>query len=166
MPTTPGMLDSEAVAAGILKAEGVIPGLFQETGLQDPQGMVHMENGYHACHGVDPAAAPVAVVRGGLLIALRADVFVAQEVRDLVDIARGKAMALNVVTANGTLKIVNVHGPGSGGDACASDASFWANVAMHAAARSNGGTQPVLMGGDFRASYRTAIKGFEDGSII
>ena len=43
VPTAPGMLDSEAVA-GILKAEGAILGLFQETGLQDPQGMVHMEN--------------------------------------------------------------------------------------------------------------------------
>ena len=42
--TAPGMLDSEAVAAGILKAEGAILGLFQETGLQDPQGIVHTEN--------------------------------------------------------------------------------------------------------------------------
>ena len=28
VPTAPGMLDSEAVAAGILKAEGAILGLF------------------------------------------------------------------------------------------------------------------------------------------
>ena len=32
----PGMLDGEAVAAGVMKAEGAILGLFQETGLQDP----------------------------------------------------------------------------------------------------------------------------------
>ena len=38
-----GMLDGEAVAAGIMKAEGAILGLFQETGLQDPQGVVHSE---------------------------------------------------------------------------------------------------------------------------
>ena len=69
------MLDSEAVAAGILKADGAILGLLQETGLQDPQGIVHMENqwhhhGYHAFLWVDPKAAPAAAVRGGLLMAL------------------------------------------------------------------------------------------------
>ena len=37
----PGMLDGEAVAEG---AEGAIVGLFQETGLQDPHGVVHSEN--------------------------------------------------------------------------------------------------------------------------
>ena len=36
MPAAPGMLDSEAVAAGVWKAKGGILGLFQETGLQDP----------------------------------------------------------------------------------------------------------------------------------
>ena len=34
----------DVVAAGVLKAEGAILVLFQETGLQDAQGMVHMEN--------------------------------------------------------------------------------------------------------------------------
>ena len=53
----PGMLDGEAVAAGVMKAEGAILGLFQETGLHDPQGVVHSENqwchhGYHAFPGV------------------------------------------------------------------------------------------------------------------
>ena len=53
MPTAPGMLDGEALAAGVLKAQGAILGLFRETGLQDPQGRVHMKNqwrhhGYHA----------------------------------------------------------------------------------------------------------------------
>ena len=151
MPVAPGMLDSKAVAAGVLKAEGAILGLFQETGLQDPQGMVHMENqwrhhGYHAFLGVDVQAA---AVRGGLLIALRADVFAAEEVRDVVDIVPGKAMALNVVTAGGTLTVINVHGQGTGGDSWASKASFWANVAMHAAAKSAGGTRLVLLRGDF-----------------
>ena len=82
VPTAPGMFDSEAVAAGNLKAEGAILGLLPETGLQDPQGMVHMENkwrhhGYHAFQGIDPTAAPAATVRGVLLIALQADVFAA-----------------------------------------------------------------------------------------
>ena len=90
VPAAPGMLDSEAVSAGILKAEGAILGLFQETSLQDPQGMVHMENqwrhhGYHAFLGVDLTTAPAAAVRGGLSIALRADVFAAQEVRNVTD---------------------------------------------------------------------------------
>ena len=66
--------------------------------------------------GVDAQAASAAAVRGGLLIALRADVFAAEEVRDVVDIVPGKAMALDVVTAGGTLTVINVHGPGSGGD--------------------------------------------------
>ena len=150
----PGMLDGEAVAAGIMKAEGAILGLFQETGLQDPQGVVHSENqwrhhGYHAYPGVDAQAASAAAVRGGLLIALRADVFAAEEVRDIVDIVPGKAMALDVVTAGGTLTVINVHGPGSGGDSWASKASFWADVAMYAAAKSAGGTRAVLLGGDF-----------------
>ena len=146
------MLDGEAVAVGILKAEGAIVGLVQETGLQDPQGMVHSENqwrhhGYHAFPGLDAQAASAATVRSGLLIALRADVFPAQEVQDVVDILPGKAMALDVVTAGGTLTVINVHGPGSGGDSWASKASFGADVAMYAAAKSAGGTKAVLLGG-------------------
>ena len=70
VPAAPGMLDSEAVAAGILKAEGAILGLFQETRLQDPQGMLHIEsqwphNRYHAFLRVDTTAALAAAVRGG-----------------------------------------------------------------------------------------------------
>ena len=123
-----------------MRAEGAILGLFQETGLQDPQGVVHSENqwrhhGYHAYLGVDAQAASAAAVRGGLLIALRADVFAAEEVRDIVDIVPGKAMALDVVTAGGTLTVINVHGPGSGGDSWASKASFWTDVAMYGAPR-------------------------------
>ena len=154
VPVAPGMLDGEAVGAGIMKAEGAIQGLCQETGLQDPQGVVHSENqwrhhGYHAFPGVDAQAASAAAVRGGLLIALRADVFAAEEVRDVVDIVPGKAMALDVVTAGGTLTVINVHSPGSGGDSWASKASFRADVGMYAAAKSAGGTRAVLLGGHF-----------------
>ena len=99
--------------------------------------------------GVEAKAASAAAVRGGLLIALRADMFAAEEVRDVVDIVPGKAMALDVVTAGGTLTVINVHGPGSGSDSWASKASFWADVAMYAAAKSAGGTRAVLLGGDF-----------------
>ena len=67
----------------------------------------------------------------------------------MVDIVLGKAMALDVVTAAGTLTFINVHGLGSGGDFWASKASFWADVAMYAAAKSAGGTKAVLLGGDF-----------------
>ena len=157
----PGMLDGEALAAGIMKAKGAILGLFQETGLQDPQGVVHSENqwrhhGYHAFPGVDAQAASAAAVRGGLLISLRADVFAAEEVRDVVDIVPGKAMTLDVVTAGGTLTVINVHGPGSGGDSWASKASFWADVAMYAAAKSAGGTRAMLLGGDFNVWLESA----------
>ena len=122
--------------------------------MQDPQGMVHKGNqwrhhGYHAFLGVEPMAAPAAAVRGGLLIALRADVFAAKEVRDVVDIVPGNAMALDVVTGSGTLTVTNTHGPGTGGDSRASKASFWVDVAMYAAAKSAGGTRPVLIGLDF-----------------
>ena len=115
---------------------------------------MHLENqwrhqGHHAFLGVDAQAASAEAVRGGLMIALRADVFAASEVRDVVDIVPGKAMALDVVTAGGTLMVINVHGPGSGGDPWASKASFWADLAMYAAAKSAGGTKPVLLGGDF-----------------
>ena len=34
----------------------------------------------------------------------------------MVDIVSGKAMALVVVTGGGTFTVINVHGPGSGGD--------------------------------------------------
>ena len=156
VPVAPSMLDSEAVVAGVMKAEGAILGLFQETGLQDPQGMVHLENqwrhhGYHAFLGLDAHAASAAAVPGGLLIALRADLFAAEEVRDVVDNVPGKAMALDAVTAGGTLGVINVHGPGSGGDSWASKASFWADVAMYATAKSAGGTKALLLGGDFNA---------------
>ena len=113
--TAPGILDSKAVAAGILKAKGAIRGLFQETRLRVPQGMAHMENqwchhGYHVILRVDPKAPPATAVRGGLLIALRAHVFDAEEVRYVVDIVLGKAMALNVVTLVTLIKpnIVNI----------------------------------------------------------
>ena len=153
VPVAPGMLDGEAVAAGVMKAEGAILGLLQETGLQDPQGMVHLEiewrhHGYHALLGVDAQAVSAAALRGGLLIALRADMFAAEEVQDVVDIVPGKAMALDVVTAGGTLTVINVHGPGSCGDSWASKASFWANVAMYAATKSARGTKAVLLGAD------------------
>ena len=136
-----------------MKAEGAILGLFQETGLQDPQGVVHSENrwrhhGYHAYPGVDAqAASAAAVVRGGLLIALRVDIFAAEEVRDVVDIVPGKAMALDVVTAGGTLTVIKVHGPGSGGDSWASKASFWADVAMYAAGKAREAPGPCSSGG-------------------
>ena len=162
VPVAPGMLDGEAVAAGIMKAEGAILGLFQETGLQYPQGVVHSENqwrhhGYHAFPGPDAQAASAAAVRGGLLIALRADVFAAEEVRDVMDIVPGKAMALDVVTAGGTLTVINVHGPGSGGDSWASKASFWADVAMYAATKSAGGTRAVLPEGT--STYWWSLRG-------
>ena len=151
VPVARGMLDGEAVAAGIMKVEGANLALFQETGLREPQGVVHSKNqwrhhGYHAYPGVDAQAVSVAAVRGGLLIVLRADIFAAEEVRDVVDIVPGKAMALDVVTAGGTLTVINVHGPGSSGDSWASKLSFWADVAMYAAAKSAGGTRAVLLG--------------------
>ena len=59
-----------------------------------------------------------------------------------MDIVPGKAVALNVVTAGGTLTVINVHGHGSGGNP-------WADVAMYAAAKSAGGTRAVFLGGDF-----------------
>ena len=71
-----------------------------------------------------PKAASAAAVHDGLLIALRADVFAAEEVRDVVDIVPGKAMALDVVTVGGTFTVINAHGPGSGGDSWVSKASF------------------------------------------
>ena len=132
-----------------MKAKGAILGLFQETGLQDAQGVVHSENqwrhhGYHAYPGVDTQAASAAAVRGGLLIALRADMFAGEQVRDVVDIVPGKAMVLDVVTTGSS---INSHGPGSGGDSWASKCSFWADVAIYAAAKSAGGTRAVLLGG-------------------
>ena len=116
--------------------------------------MVHMENQWrhHGCHafiGLDAQAAWVAAVCGGFFIALRADVFAAEEVRDVVDIVPGKAIALDVVTAGGTLTVINIHGPGSARDSWASKASFFADIAMYVAAKSAGGTRHVLIVGDF-----------------
>ena len=150
--TASGMLDGEAVAAGVLKAEGAILGLFQEKGLQDPRGVVHMENQwrhhvYHMIQAVDYQAASAAVVRGGLFIVLRTDVVATEEVRDVMDIVPRKAMALNVVTAGGTFTVIHGHGSSSGGDSWASKASFWPYVAMYAASKSTGGTRPLLIGG-------------------
>ena len=85
VPVAPGMLDGEAMAAGIMKEEGAILGLRHETGLQNPQGVVHLENqwrhrGYHAFPGVDARAALAAAVRDGLSIALGGDVSAAEKV--------------------------------------------------------------------------------------
>ena len=67
----------------------------------------------------------------------------------MVHIMPAKAMALNVVTAGGTLTVINVHGLVSGGDSWASKASFSADVATYAAAKMAGGTKSVLVRGDF-----------------
>ena len=61
-----------------------------------------------------------------------------------------KATAFAVVTSGGTFTVINVYGPGSGGDSWASKASSWADVAMYAAAKSAGGTRLVLILGDFK----------------
>ena len=106
-------------------------------------------HGYHVFVGVDTEATSAAGVCGVLLIALRADVLAAEEVRDVVDIVPGKAMALNVVTTCGTFTVINVHGPDGGDDSWASKASFWGDVAMYEVAKSAGGTRPVLIRGDF-----------------
>ena len=140
--------------AGIFKAEDAIFGLFQEIGLQDPQGVTPRENEWrhHGCHafpGVDSQAASTAAVRGGLLIALQADVFAAEEVRDVVDILPVKVIALNVVSLGGTFTVIIAHGPGSGGDSWASKASFLGCIAMYGAAKSAGGTRRLLIGGGF-----------------
>ena len=73
----------------------------------------------------------------------------------MVGIVPGEAMALDVVTAGGTLTVINVHGLGSGGDSWASKVSVWADVAMYAAAKSAGGTKPVLLGGDLNVWLET-----------
>ena len=99
--------------------------------------------------GVDAEAVSAAAVHGGLLIALQADLFTAEEVQDVVDIVPGKAMALDLVTTRGTPTVINVHGPGSCGDSSASKASCRADVAMYAAAKSAGATKAVFLGGDF-----------------
>ena len=74
-----------------------------------------------------------------------------------MDIVPGKAMALNVVGAGGTLTVINVNGPGSSGDSWASKASFWADMAMYAAAKSAGGTRAVLLEGDFNVWLELSV---------
>ena len=59
----------------------------------------------------------------------------------------GAAMALDVVTASGTLTVVNVHGLGSRGDSWASKASFCDEATMYAAPKTARGTRPLLAGG-------------------
>ena len=120
---------------GILQAEGAILGLFQDTGPHDPQRMTNMEKRWRqhrtlVFHGMDPAEAPTADVRGGLLMVFRAVAFTVEEVQDAVDVAPGKARALHVVTVGGVLTIINVHGPGSGAGCWATEASFLANIRM------------------------------------
>ena len=66
----------------------------------------------------------------------------------MVVIRPSKAMALHVPNDGGTLTVVSIHGLGSGGDSWGSKASFWVDVAMYTAAKSAGGTGPVLIGGD------------------
>ena len=95
-----------------------------------------------------------AAVRGGLLIALRPDVFTAEEVGDVLGIVTGKAMALHVVTAGGMLTVINIHGAGSGGDSRASKASFLTDVAMYAATMRVGATRPVLIRGELQRVAR------------
>ena len=135
----PEMLDGEAVAAGVCKAENAILALFQETGLNDPQGVTHLENGlrshgFLAFHGADPKMDANAARKAGLLIALRADMFDVEEVREVVDIVPGKAMALDVVTSSGALTFINVHGPCSG-----DQAPIGAGPAVPLQAAGNGG---------------------------
>ena len=84
-----------------------------------------------------------------LCVVVSAVVFAVKEDRDVLDTVPGKAMALDVVTASGTITGINVHAPRSSGDSWASKASFWVEGAMHAAAKTSRRTRPVLIGGDF-----------------
>ena len=59
----------------------------------------------------------------------------------MVDLLLGKAMALEVVTAEEAMTVIHVHSHGSGGDSWATKATFWADVVMFAAAKSARGTR-------------------------
>ena len=152
VPTALGMLDSEAVAADILKAKAAILCLFQGTGLQVPQSVVLMENQrrhhrYHAFWVVDPPGGAGRCNTWWSLDCPSSGTVRCGRGSRCGGHVLGKAMALKVLTAGGTFTVINDHGLGSGGDSWVSKASFSAEVAMYAGAKSMGVTRPVLIGG-------------------
>ena len=84
-------------------------------------------------------------------MALEVDTFKDHEVLRVVDLAEGKAMAMEILTAEGDgATFISVHGPDSGGGSWAPRSSFWAEIQMYATARSRSSNgQPVFIGGDF-----------------
>ena len=85
---------------------------------------------------------------GGLLTAVSSKYVAEHEVLSFTEIVPGKAAALEIRRDGGGLTLINVDGPQAGCSPCAGQAAFWADIQMHATARSLGGRHPLVIAGD------------------
>ena len=152
-----GVKDKEALFASLMsgdKRPTVLMG--QETEVSSDADQQHVTNmfdalGYHTYHSIKRKRPGQRKTASGVLVVLDKDTFKDHEVLGVVDIIDGKAMAVEVQTAEGDrVTFISVHGPDAGGGSWDTRSGFWAEIQMYATAQSrstNG--QPVVIGGDF-----------------
>ena len=147
--------DKEHLITGMLPEEGGFAIMLQETGIATRAQEMHVaaalrDKGYTPFFSsrLAETGATSTSRGGGLLTAVSSKYVAEHEVLSFTQIVPGKAAALKIRTDGGGLTLINVHGPQAGCSPLAGRAAFWADIQMHATARSLGGRHPVVIAGD------------------
>ena len=139
----------------MLPREGCFAIMLQETGIATRAQQMHVaaalrDKGYTPFFSsrLAETGATSSSRGGGLLTAVSSKYVAEQDVLSFTEIVPGKAAALEIRTNGGGLTLINVHGPQAGCSPWAGRTAFWADIQMHATARSLGGRHSVVIAGD------------------
>ena len=143
--------DQEELIAGPAKEKRAIVVMVQESGLNETFQQ-HTSNrlqslGFLTYHCTCPTNENPA--GSGVYIALDNTIFTDEDVLAVYDIVPGQAMAIEVGSGEGSITLVNIHGPRFGDNSWTKKKAFWSEIIMFVAAKSRAGAHPVLVGGDF-----------------
>ena len=155
----------------MLLQEGGFAIMLRETGIATPAQEMHVAAALQDKGYTPFFSSPVAETGsnstwrgGGLLTAVSSKYVAEHEVLSLTELVPRKAAALEICTHKGGLTIINVHRPQPGCSPWAGRVAFWADIQMHATARSLGGRHPVVIAGDSKvymdASTNPAMEHF------
>ena len=85
---------------------------------------------------------------GGLLTAVSSKYVAEHKLLSFTELVPGKAADMEIRTDKGGLTLINVHGTQAGCSPWARRGAFWADIQMHATARSLGRRHPVVIAVD------------------
>ena len=147
----PSAADEEELIAGAAKEKRAIVVMVQKFDLSETYQQ-HTSNwlqtlGFLTYHCTRPTTENP--VGSDVSIALDASVFTDEDVLGVYDIAPGKVMAIEVESGEGSITLVNTHGPGLGDDQWSKTTAFWSEMLMFVTAKSKAGTHPLPVGGEF-----------------